>query len=472
MRFLQLISIVYLSFYAFNTTAKTVTIEEAVESTKENNVSLQSLQEYLVQADAAKSIGWGMIFPKLRAEAQWLHLGERHTPDMSAFADMGAVLGTLVNVAVQEHPNQADAFLPYMDMMTGGDGSGDVFSDFIPPSDTLSGTFSLIVPVFNPQTIPLIKGSYDQYDATVQRIGYGREQLLFAVCKAYYGLLTLQSMVEVNANSLAAANEHFKSNKIKADLQAATQLEVKRAELEVTKAESQKAELTTQLEKAKAAFRYLTGIKDSFDLIDPKLVGSDLEKSFTHWFELAMEQRKDLLAAKIEVLVAEHEVDKVLMKYVPSLNLIGQIKADNAQEQRFDDDPFSWTILATMSVDLWDGGIREAELDLARSRYNQAKLGVEDIRQKIESEVSSAWQALKDAQAARVLADRQLDVALETQKLALASEGAGVVTNLEVIDTNTMVFFSEAQALNARFSEAMAILDLLAACGQEVPFIK
>ena len=45
-----------------------------------------------------------------------------------------------------------------------------------------------------------------------------------------------------------------------------------------------------------------------------------------------------------------------------------------------------------------------------------------------------------------------------------------VGTNQVVIDSNTMVFISEAQSLGARLKETMAVLDLLVACGSPVPF--
>lgn len=449
---------------------RTITIEEALESTRKNNITWQSLGEYLVQADAAKDMGFGMFLPKLKAEGQWIHMGERHTPDMSGFAVMGEVLGDLAMAIVEEHPNQANRFGPYADMMSGSSEGDDTFSSFVPKKDTISGTFSVLVPVFNPESIPFLKGAYDQYDAAVQRVGHGREQLLYAVAKAHYGLCTMQSMVSVADRSIEAAQEHHRTNRIKENLHAATRLEVKRAELEVTKAESQRIELAAGMEKAKAAFRYLTGIKGPFELVEPALVLSAEDRPLSHWLEMAGHQRRDLIAARMDVMVAEHEVDKVRMKYLPSLNLMGQTKLDNAEEQRSDDDPFSWTVGATMSMNLWDGGIREAELKLAKSKLRQAKMATKDLGRDIESKVSSAYQALADASAARRLAERQLEVARATQELAVASEQEGVATNLEVIDANTMVFASDAQLLSSRLNEAMAVLDLLAACGSPVPF--
>ena len=140
------------------------------------------------------------------------------------------------------------------------------------------------------------------------------------------------------------------------------------------------------------------------------------------------------------------------------------------KEMRFDTDPYSWSLMGTVSLNVFDGGIREAQYSLAKSQYRQKALAQQDLAAKIKSDVEAAYQALDDARAASKLAERQLDVAHATQALAVASEGAGVATNLEIIDTNTMVFASEAQGLSARFQEAMAILDMLAAAGKPVPF--
>ncbi|MBN2495901.1 MAG: TolC family protein [Deltaproteobacteria bacterium] len=447
--------------------APVLTIEQALESTRQNNISWRSLGEFLVQAEAGKDIGWGLLLPKAQAEVQWLHMGERHSPDMSALADMGALLGELVMGMIEEHPAQAARFEPYMDMMSSD--SGGTFDAFVPKKDTISGTFNLVVPVLQAEAIAGLGGIYDRADAALQQVGHGREMLLYGVAKAYYGLCTVQNMIAVTDRSIDAAREHHRSSRVRANLQVATQLEVKRAELEVAKAESQKIELVAGLGKAMAAFQYLAGVEGAFSVVEPELV-FDERAGCEHWQALARKQRKDLAAARIEAAVAKNEVDKIWMKYVPTINLIGQFKLDNNERQRFDDDPFSWTVLATMSVNIWDGGIREAQMELAQSQLRQADMKVEDLERDIRSKVSAAHQALTDARASHALAERQLEVARDTQKLALASEKAGVATNLEVIDANTMVFASEAQLIGARLGEAMAVLDLLSACGSPLPF--
>jgi len=186
--------------------------------------------------------------------------------------------------------------------------------------------------------------------------------------------------------------------------------------------------------------------------------------------DAAVKERRDLLASTMEVEVAEREVDKVLAKYFPSVNFIAQGKADNSKETRFDDDPYSWVLLGTVSLNVFDGGIREAQYSIAASQWHQKELMAKDLQAQISSEVEASYQAWRDAQTARRLAARQLDVAHDTQKLAVASEAAGAATALEIIDANTMVYASEAQDLSARLNEATAVLNLLQSLGKPVPF--
>jgi hypothetical protein len=449
--------------------ARVLTMDEALASVKQRNLTWKSLDEYLTQAEALKRIGIGMFLPKVQVEGQWVHQGDRHVPDFSSFSTMGELLGDLTAAVIEEHPNQIGRFWPYLEEANASS-SDNALNNFVAPEEMLSATFTVVVPVLAPEAIPFMRGALGQRDAALQRIGFGRDQLLYGVAKAYYGLLTLQSMIGVAEQSLKSAEQHFKSNEVKANLQAATQLEVKRSELEVAKAETQILELRATLEKTKAAFRYLTGLEGDFEVVDPNLDLPSAEMSLQSWQKTAQAERRDLVASRIESDVAEREVDKVLAKYFPSLNLIAQGKADNMEAQRFDDDPFSWSVMGTLSLNLFDGGIREAQYSLAKSQWRQKQLAQEDLAAKIESDVDAAFQALADARVASKLAVRQLDVAHATQALAVASEGAGVATNLEIIDTNTMVFASEAQGLSARFKEAMAVLDMLAAAGRPVPF--
>ncbi len=458
----MLISLLLLALAA-NSEARLVTLDEALNSTKSNNISLQALEETLNQTQAAKRIAVGMFLPKLAAEGNWTHMGERNEPDMSGLTNMFAPIYELI-----QRYNQADPNNPID--LSGASGGGNAFSGFVPKADTFSATFSVMVPILTPESIPFARGTWTQHDAMLQRVGHGREQILYGVTKAYFGLVTLQQMIKVAEGSVASANGHFKNVSVRAGLQAATQLQVKRAELEVTDAESKLVSLRAALEKTKAQFRYLTGITGDFVLAEPVLPSLPETTALASLQDAAVKERRDLLASTMEVEVAEREVDKVLAKYFPSVNFIAQGKADNSKETRFDDDPYSWVLLGTVSLNVFDGGIREAQYSIAASQWHQKELMAKDLQAQISSEVEASYQAWRDAQTARRLAARQLDVAHDTQKLAVASEAAGAATALEIIDANTMVYASEAQDLSARLNEATAVLNLLQSLGKPVPF--
>lgn len=452
---------------------RVLTIEEALASTRNNNITWASLGELENIADAGRDIGIALFLPKVMAEGQWLHMGEQlnFRMDTSSFENQAMLMGLLGGAATSMLPDGDPTRVAIEEAMAGMQGGGDLFGGLIPPLDTVTGTFSLVVPVINPTAIPLTQGAYDRYEAAVKQIEYGRESLLYGVAKVYYGLLTMQEMLEVSNRSIEAAVEHYRSTKIRADLQAATRLDVRRAELEVTKAESQKIQLLSQLESAKSGFRYLAGLTGPFGVVDPELHLDSAEHDAGAWLDIAKRERQDLAAAKTEVMAAEHDVMGIWTKYLPSLNLIGSVRADSSQQERyFIDHPFSWSVVGALKMDVWDGGIREAEMKMKKATLRQAELKVVDLERQIENTLSSALRALNDATVVRRLAERQLEVALDTQKLIKVSEKAGAVTGLEVIDVNTMVFASEASLLSARLTEAMAFLDLLAAAGSPVPF--
>ena len=450
-------------------TARVVPLAEALESTRAHNVTWEALAEYARVAKAARRIGLGLYLPKVSAQAQWLHMGERNAPDLGGLDDMGALLGTMAGAIVEQHPDTMDRFLPYLST-SGDDDGGGGFDSFVPKQDTLAGTFNRLVPVVNLAAITVMRAAEVRHDAALQRIGHGRERLLYAVARAYQGLLTLQTMRQVNERAAEAARAHFDHARVRRDLQAGTELEMKRAELEVHAAEAQGLQLEAGFRQALAAFGYLTGLHGRFDVTAPPPVSVPPERGLAGWLALAKEARQDLMAARLQVLAARHEVDQQRTRYLPTLDLFAQARLDNNQDQRFDDDPFSWTAGATLNMTLYDGGIRESEVDIARSKLRSAELGARDLEQQIASEVEAAFQALADARATRRVAESQLEVARATQALAVASERAGAATPLQVIDANTMVHASESQLVTARLAEDTAVLDLLAASGQALPY--
>ncbi|OGR07569.1 MAG: hypothetical protein A2341_11810 [Deltaproteobacteria bacterium RIFOXYB12_FULL_58_9] len=446
-----------------------ITLEQALARTRQNNATWKSLDEYIVQADDYRSIGVGLFLPKIMGEGKWTHLGERNVPDLAALDQMTGLLGALTEGMLEAHPEQFARFAPYL--QSDSSGGESPFENFVPRQDKLSATFSLFVPVFDAKSIAFVRGGYDQYDSALQKIGYAREQLLFGVAKLYFGLCTLQRMVKVTDMAMASAQEHLRGTKERAAAESATELEVKRAELEVRKNEARRIQVVAELEKAKATFRYLTGFAGDFLVVDPELA-SDIEQAHEKdWLDLAQRQRKDLVAAKIDVLVSGHEEGKVWAQYLPTVNAVGVAMFDNDSASRFDDDPFSWVVMATLNINIWDGGIRERQLDIAESQARQAALAVTDLQSKVNSSVSQARRALDDSTAARTVTEKQVEVARAARDLAVASEKEGMATYLAVIDANTMVEGAEAQLLAAELSEAVALLDLWAASGNPLIWV-
>jgi len=444
--------------------ARTLKVREALRSTLDNNLGLRAQEEALVQLGAAVDIAFAGLLPKAVVSGSWLHLGERNTPDIDMTAGlMSGPFGAMAEAFCAQAPEQCQP-------PEGGDDGGGALDSFVPPANTFSASLRVQVPVLEPTALPAWWGAQDQVEAVRRGLDHGRVQLLYGVAKAYYGLLTVQNMLGVSERSIEAANEHHKSASVRVSLQSGTLMEVKRAELEVMKAASEQAKLLAQRERAKAAFRYLTGVEGTFDVEDPNLSTAVAARTLDEWRRLADVQRADLASARRQLDAARHEVERAWASWLPTLSLGGEAKLDNARAQRFDDDPFSWTLMGTLSLAALDGGIRTAALRAAESKERQAELTLADLERKIHSDVATAFQGLRDASTSRKLAERQLDVAKATQGLAKASEAAGAATNLQVIDANTMVFGSEAGLLGAQLGEAMAILDLLAATGSPLPF--
>jgi len=68
--------------------ARVVTIEDALEAWRKHNMTLQSSKNTLSRPMRSETLALGMFLPKAVAQGQWLHMGERHMPDLSSFTTM------------------------------------------------------------------------------------------------------------------------------------------------------------------------------------------------------------------------------------------------------------------------------------------------------------------------------------------------------------------------------------------------
>ncbi len=124
----------------------------------------------------------------------------------------------------------------------------------------------------------------------------------------------------------------------------------------------------------------------------------------------ALAQRPDLLGAERELVAAAAEVSQARAARLPRISLVGSLSAARFESSFGDDSGTLWTIgPVTVSLPLFDGGTRRANMAAAQARYIEAGAL---YRGKLRTAVREVEEALV---ALRSTADRSIDALVATE---------------------------------------------------------
>jgi len=124
-----------------------------------------------------------------------------------------------------------------------------------------------------------------------------------------------------------------------------------------------------------------------------------------------------------------------------------------------------WSLLATLSFPLWDGGVSEARQQEFTVREDQLKVQEKETVQRIALEVREAYLSLQEADQRLIAARASVDAATEAVRVGRMRYDVGAATSLEIITAQANL--SDAQYLTAasRYGQMQARASLNAALG-------
>lgn len=179
-----------------------------------------------------------------------------------------------------------------------------------------------------------------------------------------------------------------------------------------------------------------------------------------------LERRPDIAAAERQMAEANAQIGVAVSAYYPSITLDGSVGfAAAALSSFFAPESLVWAVGPSLAETLFDGGLREAQVEAAKASYEQT---VALYRQT----VLTAFQQVEDQLAAlRILAQQAavqegaVKAAQEAQRLTLNQYEAGTVDYTSVITAQANALSSEQTAIGILENRATASVSLISALG-------
>ncbi|MBK7865469.1 MAG: TolC family protein [Archangiaceae bacterium] len=399
------------------------TLGDFLDSASRRNVDRQLAAEETARAEAEWSQAWSGLLPSLSANGGWTH-------------------------------NQYEAIVT---LPTGPTTSQTVT---IIPKDQLDAQLKVEVPLIDPARWLQASAARASSRAVAARELATRDAVARQVVVAYYRLVSARAVQESARRSLALAQAQVELIQSRQKAGVASELDVARAVAEVARNEQLVADAEVLADTSARALETLSG-RTPGEV--PPLAVDDLRPAPpVRELEQGLAGLPQLEAAHGEQLAAERTQTAAALTLVPTVNAQFTQRFTNATG--FQGQPALYNTGVTFN---WRLDAPAAFALKARSTAaHTAALQVEKARQQAADQLYSDWLGVRAAVKKVAAAQAQVTAARQATGLAHDRSGAGVATQLDVIQAERDLFSAEVNDIQARTELASARAALRLSAGQ------
>jgi outer membrane protein len=294
-------------------------------------------------------------------------------------------------------------------------------------------------------------------DAQSEDYRQARTQLFKDVAQNFYDVLSLEQ-------DLRNLDEQIRYN-LQREKELADRMRIGRSrpgevltvQSTVSTLRAQVEQLQATLSAAREAFAFLSGLPAATPLRDTETMPANpgaLEEYLAR-----LPRRPDVKAAQQRVTAARENIDVVRGEHLPSLDL----NANRYLERTGALENVEWDVQLALTIPLYAGGGVQSRVREALSQSAQAELGASQARRQAEQEIRSLHQSVVLDRTQLEALEKATDAARMNHEAQLRDYRLGLVTNLDVLQAQT-VYQENLRALDrARYGARLNWLRLQAA---------
>ena len=433
MLILLLVAAVAMTAYA----GEQLTLDQAVETALKNHPNLKAADAQVEGAKANVLKSRSGFLPKVTLSETW---SKTDNPLM--------VLGTKLNQAA----------------VTPSDFNPVVMNDPDPMSN-YNTRLSVVQPVFNGGKEYLgIRQARLASEAVAQDRSRVRQETVFNVVKAYYGLLLAKEYDKVATQSLetSAANVKLAEARFKAG--AVLQSDLLRAKVQYAEVKEMATRSGNGVKLAAANLNFTMGVsQDAEYAVEGALSAQEMKEDLDGMINGAFSLRPDLSSLGLNRKNAEANVSQARTDYVPSLNLMGQV--DWNSDRIAGNDAKSWAVMAVLQWNLFDGLVTTSRVREASANAGRMKAMEEQMRSGVQLQVRQAYYDLRASLERIAATSSSVQEAEEGFRIVQKRYESGMTTLVDVLGAENALIRARTGALQALYDNNVAAAELKLAAG-------
>jgi outer membrane protein, multidrug efflux system len=292
--------------------------------------------------------------------------------------------------------------------------------------------------------------------------------LIAAVATTYFELLGVDDRLKIAEQTLRSRNESLRIIQARFDKGTVPELDVNQAEIEAADAAASVAGFSRLVRITENALSILVGSRPR--LINRGAISLEAQQLMTDVpaglpMQL-LEQRPDILVAE-ELLAAETaRIGVARARRLPSVSLTGSFGyASSDLDNLLDGDSQAWDIFGNVFAPIFNSGQLKAAEAAQRQRADQARLNYQATVINALRDVDNSLTSIRTYREEHQARFLQLQAATSAASLSWARYNGGVVSYLEVLDSERSLFSAALLESETRQQQLNAVVSLYRALG-------
>jgi outer membrane protein TolC len=297
------------------------------------------------------------------------------------------------------------------------------------------------------------------------------EALVADVIAGYYDVARQQQQLDVLREAAAISRERLRIVRVRQDVGSASDLAVRQARVDLNADSAAVLRQQTALVNAKTQLNQLLGRPDNASIryAVASTIEVDTSLGYTPLQRTALQESPALTQARQALRAAEAERRQVRADFFPTVDLTAgygysQLDAESGFLQESTSTDLTYGV--SLSFDLFDGLNRWRRTQNAQIRANNARLAVEDVRTRLTTELTSAYERYQNRLQLVALERQTLEAVRANVDVALAQFEQGTITSVELREVQEQFIQAETRLLTAQFEAKQAEVELLRLSGQ------
>ena len=459
LRFLQYLfaGTILLSFWNWTSLAqgaKTLTLEESIETAKQTNLSIQTTQEKVKFAEAQARAARSALLPNVSINSSYTYIPNLPKSVLEASGGFG--------------PPAAGGEMPPPEDTGSSADSSDIIELEFGAHRTFRGEIALRQPIFawgryyyNYQSAKL------SLEATRKELEAGYSQLTLDVFEAFYGVLLAMEFVKVSQQTVDLIEKQLGIARNLFESGAATNFDVLRAKVQLANAKSRFIRAQNQVQTAKNAYKNILNL-DLAKAVEPKgsLEAPSVEFDLGELIQSALDKRPEIHQLGFSTRANQKRVAAAKTGNRPDLSLFANYQIEDSE--RLKEMNRIWNLGFAINFPIFDGLATRAVVKQAESALQQTELGKHQVMDAIEFEVRSAYLNLIEAKALIEVQKETVEQAEESVRLANLRYENGMITSVELTDAQLALTEAEVSRLQSQHDYIVGVARLEKAVGQKL----